>query len=110
MASIYRNWDSPRCLTNTWSPQFHYYTHFHYRKDEPVKWSEVAGSGDVNVTTTECEAYGTVNQGHEYEVPEHTGQQPPGPEDEIPVIKSPAYVSASEQKGGKVEETEYEPV
>ena len=70
----------------------------------------VTGSGDVNVTTTECEAYGTVNQGHEYEVPEHTRQQPPGPEDEIPVIKSPAYVSASEQKGGKVEETEYEPV
>ena len=110
VASIYRNWDSPRCLTNTWSPQFHDYTHFHYRKDEPVKWNEVAGSGDVNVITTQCEAYGTVNQGHEYEVPEHRGQQPPGPENEIPVIKSPAYVSASEQKGGKVEETEYEPV
>ena len=109
-ASIYRNWDSPRCLTNTCSPQFNYSTNFHYRKDEPVKWSKVASSGDVNITTTECEAYATVNQGREYEVPEHTGQQPSGPENEIPVIKCPAYVSASEQKGGRAEETEYEPV
>ena len=85
------------------SPQFHCSTHFHYRKDESVKWSEVAGSGDTNIITTQCEAYGTVNQGHEYEVPEHKGQQLPGPENEIPVIRSPAYVSASEQKGGKVE-------
>ena len=44
---------------------FHYSTNFHYRKDEPVKWSEVAGSGDTTVITTGCEAYVTVNQGHD---------------------------------------------
>ena len=89
---------------------FHYYTDFCYRKDEPVKWSEVAGSGDTHIITTQCEAYGTVNQGHEYEVPEHRGQQPPGPEYEILVTKCPAYVPTSEQEGGRVEEAMYEPV
>ena len=89
---------------------FYYSTDFHYRKDEPVKWSEVAGSGDTNITTTQCEAYVTVNQGHEYEVLEHTGQQPSGPENEIPVTMFPAYVSTSEQEGGRVEEAVYEPV
>ena len=83
---------------------FHYYTDFHYRKDEPVKWSEVAGSGDSNIITTQCEAYVTVNQGHEYEVLEHTGQQPPGPENKISVTKCRAYVSTSEQESGRVEE------
>ena len=79
---------------------FHYYTNFHYRKDEPVKWSELAGSGDTNIITTQCEAYATVNQGHEYEVPEN----------EMLVTKCPAYVSTSEQEGGRVEEAMYEPV
>ena len=91
-------------------PVFHYYTHFHYRKDEPVKWSEVAESGDTNIITTQCEAYVTVNQGHEYEVPELTVQQPPGPENDIPVTKCPAYVPTSEQESGRVEEAMYEPV
>ena len=89
---------------------FHYYTDCHYRKDEPIKWSEVAGSGDTDIITTQCEAYATVNQGHEYEVPEHTAQQPPGPGYEIPVTKCPAYVPTSEQEGGRVEEAVYEQV
>ena len=92
-------------MTNTCS---RYYTDFYYRKDEPVKWSEVTGSGDTNIITTQCEPYVTVNQGHEYEVPEHTAQQQPGPGYEIPVTKCPAYVSTSEQ--GRVEEAVYEPV
>ena len=87
---------------------FYYSNNFHYRKDEPVKWSEVAGSGDINIITTQCEAYVTVTQGHEYEVPDHTGQQPSGPQYEIPVTKCPAYVTTSEQEGGRVEEAEYE--
>ena len=83
-----------------------------YRKDQPVKWSEVAGSGDVNITTTQCEAYVTVNQGHEYEeVTPHIAQRPPGTEYEIPVTKCPAYVPTSERPdGGRVEEAVYEPV
>ena len=52
----------------------------------------------------------TVNQGHEYEVPELTGQQQPGPGYEIPVAKCPAYVPTSEQEGGRVEEAVYEQV
>ena len=68
---IFRKWNRL-----TLGPVFHYYTNFHYRKDESVKWSEVAGSGDTNIITTQCEAYATVNQGHECEVPELTGQQP----------------------------------
>ena len=87
---------------------FHYYTDFHYRKDEPVKWSEVAGSDDTNITTTQCEAYVTVKLGNKYEVPKHTGQQPPGQGYDIPVIKCPAYVPTSKQ--GRVEEAVYEPV
>ena len=75
-----------------------------------VEWGEVAGSDDTNITTTQCEAYATINQEHEYEVPEHTGQQPPGPEYEIPVTKCPAYVPTSEQESGRVEEAVYEPV
>ena len=81
------------------------------RKDQPIKWSEVAGSSDVNITTTQCEAYVAVNQAHEYEeVSTHTAQQPPGPEYEIPVTKCPAYVPTSERDSGRVEETVYEPV
>ena len=71
-----------------------------------MKWSEV----DTNIITTQCEAYATVNLGHEYEVPEHTAEQPQGPENEVPVTKCPAYVTASEQEGGRVEEAVYEPV
>ena len=81
------------------------------RKDQPIKWSEVAGSSDVNITTTQCEAYVAVNQAHEYEeIPTNTAQQPPGPEYEIPVTKCPAYVPTSERDSGRVEETVYEPV
>jgi len=76
----------------------------------PVKWSEVAGSNDTNIITTQCEAYVTVNLGHEYEVLERTEQQPQGPEYEIPFTKCPAYVPNSEQKGERVEEAVYEPV
>ena len=89
---------------------FYYYTDFHYRKDEPVKWNEIAGSGDTNITTTQCEACVAVNQVHECEVPEHTGQQQPGPGYEIPVTKCPAYVLTSEQEGGRAEEAVYETV
>ena len=82
-----------------------------YRKDQPVRWSEVAGSGDTNITTTQCVAYVTVNQVHEYEeVTPHTAQRPPGPEYDIPVTKCPAYVPTSEGEGGRVEEAVYEPV
>ena len=81
------------------------------RKDQPIKWSEVAESSDVNITTTQCEAYVAVNQAHEYEeIPTHTAQQPPGPEYEILVTKCPAYVPTSERDSGRVEETVYEPV
>jgi len=59
------------CL-RTLGAEFPYYTNFHCRKDVPVKWSEVAGSDDTNIITTQCETYTTVNPGHEYEVPEHT--------------------------------------
>ena len=76
----------------------------------PVKWSEVAGSGETNITTTQCEAYATVNPGHEYEVPEHTAAKSQGPEYDIPVTKCPAYVPTTEQKGERVEEAVYEPV
>ena len=103
---IFRKWN-----TLTLGPLFHYCTNFHYRKDEPVKWSEVAGSGDTTVIATQYEAYATVNElGHEYEVPEHTAQQQPGSEDEISVTKCPAYVPTSEQEGGRVEEAVYEAV
>ena len=64
--------------------------------------------GDTNIITTQCEPYVTVNQGHEYEVPEYTAQRPPRPEYVIPVTKCPAYVPTSEQ--GRVEEAVYEPV
>ena len=79
-------------------------------KDVPVKWSEVAESGETNIIITQCEAYTTVNPGHEYEALELTAAQPQGPEYDIPVTKCPAYVTASEQEGGKVEEAVYEPV
>ena len=79
-------------------------------RSSEVKWSEVAGSGETNITATQCETYTTVNPGHEYEVPEHTAAQPQGPEYDIPVTKCPAYVTASEQEGERVEEAVYEPV
>jgi len=37
------------------------------RKDKPVKWNAVAKSGDADIITTQCEAYGLANFGHEYE-------------------------------------------
>ena len=37
------------------------------RKDKPVKWSAVAKSGDADIMTTQCEAYGLAGFGHEYE-------------------------------------------
>ena len=44
------------------------------------------------------------------EVDTHTAEQPPGPENEIPVTKCPAYMTASEQKDERLEEAVYEPV
>ena len=35
-------------------------------RSSEVKWSEVAGSGETNIITTQCETYTTVNPGHEY--------------------------------------------
>ena len=97
-------------LLPTLGPELPYYTNIYHRKDMPVKWSEVAGSGETNIITTQCETYTTVNPGHEYEALEHTAAQPQGPEYDIPVTKCPAYVTASEQEGGRVEEAVYEPV
>lgn len=97
---------NPKCFNRELIQIFTYYTNCHHRKDEPVKWSEV----DTNIITTQCEAYATVNPGHEYEVPGHTAEQPPQPENEIPVTKCPAYVPTSEQEGGRVQEAVYEPV
>ena len=94
----------------TLGPEFHYNINFHHRKDVPVKWSEVAGLDDTNIITTQCESYATVNPGHEYEALEHTAVQPQGPEYDFPVTKCPAYMTASEQEGGRVEEAVYEPV
>jgi len=50
------------------------------RKDKPVKWSAVAKSGDVDIITTQCEAYGLAEFGHEYEIEIPTSEmtsQPP---------------------------------
>ena len=68
----------------------------------------MAGLHDVDITTTQCEAYATVNQGHEYEDVKVT--QPPTSEYEIPITPCPAYVSTSKQKSGSVQEDEYEVV
>ena len=81
---------------------------FHSRKDQPVKWSEVAGLHDVDITTTQCEAYVTVNQGHEYE--DVTVIQPASSEYEIPTTQCPAYVATSKKKSGNVQEGDYEVV
>ena len=65
------------------------------RKDQPVKWSAVAKSGDADITITQCEAYGLAEFGHEYEelpTSEMTSQ-PPNPEYEIPTAQCPAYTS-----------------
>jgi len=81
------------------------------RKDQPVKWSAVAKSGDADITTTQCEAYGLADFGREYEelpTSEMTSQ-PPNPEYEIPTTQCPAYVPTSQQKE-RVEEGVYETV
>ena len=60
------------------------------RKDQPVKWSALAWSGDADITTTQSEAYGLADFGHEYEelpTSEMTSQ-PPNPEYEIPTAQS----------------------
>ena len=87
---------------------FTVYNAFHSRKDQPVKWSEVAGLHDVDITTTQCEAYVTVNQGHEYE--DVTVIQPASSEYEIPTTQCPAYVATSKKKSGNVQEGDYEVV
>ena len=89
-------------------PNFMVYNAFHFRKGKPVKWSEVAGLNDVDITTTQCEAYVTVNQGHEYE--DVTVIQPPSSEYEIPTTQCPAYVTTSKKKKGNVQEGDYEVV
>ena len=75
------------------------------RKDQPVKWSAVAKSGDADITTTQCEAYGLADLGHEYEELSTSGMtsQPPNPEYEVPNAQCPAYVSTSQQKERVVE-------
>ena len=37
-------------------------------RKQPAKWSEVAGSSTVAITTTRCEAYELTKLGQEYEV------------------------------------------
>ena len=68
----------------------------------------MAGSQDVDITTTQCEAYATVNQGHEYE--DVAVIQPPTSEYKIVITPCPAYVPTSKQKSGSVQEAEYEVV
>ena len=68
----------------------------------------MAGLHDVDITTTQCEAYVTVNQGHEYE--DITVIQPPTSEYEIPTTPCPAYVSTSKQNNESAQEDEYEVV
>ena len=78
------------------------------RKDQPVKLSVVAKSGDADITTTQCEAYGLAEFGHEYEELPTTEMtsQPPNPEYEIPTAQCPAYVPTSQQRE-RVEEGVY---
>ena len=87
-------------------PNFTVYNAFHFRKGKPVKWSEVAGLNDVDITTTQCEAYATVNQGCKYE--DVTVKQPPSSEYDIPSTQCPAYVATSKKKSGSVREDDYE--
>ena len=68
----------------------------------------MAGLQDADITTTQCEAYATVNQGHEYE--DVTVTKPPTSECEIKITPCPAYVPTSKQKSGSVQEAEYEVV
>ena len=91
-------------------PNFMVYNAFHFRKGKPVKWSEVAGLNDVDITTTQCEAYATVNQGRKYK--DVTVTQPPSSETEydIPITQCPAYVTTSKKKSGSVREEDYEVV
>ena len=83
------------------------------RKDQPVKWSAVAKSGDADITITQCEAYGLADFGHEYEEIPTSGMtsHSPNPEYEIPTAQCPAYRPTSQQKE-RVEEfpVEYLPV
>jgi len=75
------------------------------RKDQPVKWSAVNRSGDTDITTTQCEAYGIEDLAHEYEELSTSGMisQRPNPEYEIPNAPCPAYASTSQQKERVVE-------
>ena len=68
----------------------------------------MAGLQDVDITTTQCEAYVTVNQGHEYE--DVSVIQPPTTEYDIPITPCPAYVPTSKKKSGSIQEDEYEVV
>ena len=76
-----------------------------------MKWSAVAKSGDVDIITTQCEAYGLADIGHEYEQIPTSGMtsQPPNPEYEIPTAQCLAYVPTSQQRE-RVEEGVYETV
>ena len=81
------------------------------RKDKPVKWSAVAKSGDADIMTTQCEAYGLADFGHQYEeIPtSEMTSQPPNQEYEIPTAQCLAYTPTSQQKE-RVEEGVYETV
>ena len=58
----------------------------------------MAGLHDVDITTTQCEAYVTVNQWHENE--------------DVTVTQPPTEISTSQskQKSGSAQEDEYEVV
>ena len=73
----------------------------------------MAKSGDVDITVTQCEAYGLADfgQSHENEQIPTSGMtsQLPNPEYEIPTAQCPAYVPTSQQRE-RVEEGVYETV
>ena len=63
-----------------------------------TKWSEVAGSSTVDITTTRCEAYELTKLGQEYEVI---------PEPEYDVI--PAFEGGEQMQGQQMQgQQEYE--
>ena len=89
-----------------------YCTYSAYRKDlQPVKWSGVAKSGDVDISITQCEVYGLADFEHsdEYEEIPTSGMTSRPSEYEIPTAPCPAYVPTSQQKE-RVEEGVYETV
>ena len=68
------------------------------RIDQPVKWSAAAKSGDADITSTQCEAYGLEDFGYEELPTTEMTSQPPNPEYEIPTAQCPAYIPTSQQE------------